>query len=187
MTYNREINDGAKIQCIILYTLSVSERPLRYDDLINLIFENCNVNYVEFQIALGNLTDIGHISKNLDTTGCDVFALNTAGAEANKYLEATLPAYIKIPIKKFVKPYFKEENAKQKIKSSIEEIRNNEYNSLLGIYDDDDLPLLEIKLYSGSRNEAQKTAELFKKHPEEIYRKIVDILISSEDNTTERE
>ncbi|MBQ7976796.1 MAG: DUF4364 family protein [Clostridia bacterium] len=187
MEYNREINDGAKIQCIILYTLSVSERALRYDDLINLIFENCNVNYVEFQIALSNLTEIGHITKTLDTTGCDVFSLNSAGAEAIKYLESTLPAYIKIPIKKYIKPYFKEETAKQKIKSAIEAVRNDEYNSLLGIYDDDNLPLLEIKLYSGSREEAQKTAELFKKHPETIYRKIVDILIASEDDTTERE
>ena len=187
MVYNREINDDAKIQCIILYTLWVSHRTLRYDDLINLIFENCNINYVEFQIALSNLTEIGHISKSQDTKNCDVFALTNAGKEAILYLQNTIPAYIKSPIKKYIKPYFNEESSKQKIKSGIEIARDDEYNSVLGIYDDDDLPLLEIKLYSGSRAQAQKTAELFKKQPEAIYKKIVDILISSEETSTPRE
>lgn len=184
MLYNREINDDAKIQCIILYTLSESKRKVRYDDLINLIFENCNVNYVEFQIALSNLVDIGHISKSLDINYCDVFCLTKSGEDAINYLKDTIPAYIRYPIKKYIKPYFKEETAKQKIKSDIEKVRGEEFNSVLGIYDDDDLPLLELKLYSGSRSEAQRIAEFFKKNPEEIYRKIVDVLIpTNSDNT----
>lgn len=185
MVYNREINDDAKIQCIILYTLWVADRTVRYDDLINLIFENCNINYVEFQIALNNLVQIGHINKGTDNSGCDVFALAGAGRESVEYLQNTIPAYIKSPIKKFIKPYFKEESEKQKVKAEIEIARGDEYNSILGIYDDEDMPLLEVKLYSGSRNEAQKAAELFKKQPEEIYKKIVDILIASEDSPTE--
>ncbi len=187
MVYNREINDNAKIQCIILYTMSAADRPLRYDDLINLIFENCNVNYVEFQIALGHLEEINHITKLHDDHSCDVFVLEAPGKEAIRYLEDTIPAYIRAPIKKFIKPYFKEEAAKQKIKAGIEPIRGEEYNSILGIYDDDDLPLLEIKLYSGSRSEAQKTAKLFKKNPEAIYRKIVDILIASDEDSSNRD
>lgn len=187
MVYNREINDNAKIQCIVLYTMSVADRPLRYDDLINLIFENCNVNYVEFQIALAHLEEINHITKLHDDHSCDVFVLEAPGKEAIKYLEDTIPAYIRAPIKKFIKPYFKEEAAKQKIKAGIEPVRDEEYNAILGIYDDDDLPLLEIKLYSGSRSEAQKAAKLFKKNPETIYRKIVDILIASDEDSGARE
>ena len=92
MVYNREINDNAKIQCIILYTMSAADRPLRYDDLINLIFENCNVNYVEFQIALAHLEEINHITKLHDDHSCDVFILEAPGKEAIKYLEDTIPA-----------------------------------------------------------------------------------------------
>ncbi len=182
MVYNREINDDAKIQCIILYTLSVSGRALRYDDLINLIFENCNINYVEFQIALSHLSEINHISKSLDSSGCDVFELTPAGKEAIKYLENTIPAYIKAPIKKFINPYFKNEVAKQKIKACIEIARgDDEYNSVLGIYDDDDLPLLEINLYSGIRSEAQRISQNFSKNAEDIYQKILAILSNDED------
>lgn len=180
MIYNREINDDAKIQCIILYTLWIANRTVRYDDLINLIFENCNINYVEFQISLNNLVEIGHINKGVDNSGCDVFALAQAGKESVKYLQTTIPAYIKSPIKKYIKPYFKEESERQKIKAEIQATTEHEYNSILGIYDDDEMPLLEIKLYSGTRDDAQKTAELFKNHPEEIYKKIVEILTSSE-------
>ena len=67
--------------------MSAADRPLRYDDLINLIFENCNVNYVEFQIALGHLEEINHITKLHDDHSCDVFVLEAPGKEAIKYLE----------------------------------------------------------------------------------------------------
>ena len=48
---------------------------------------------------------------------------------------------------------------------------------MLGIYDDDDLPLLEVNFYAGNREEAQKIAKNFKSDPEGVYKKILHILL----------
>lgn len=185
MLYSKEINDNAEIQLIILFTLCSADRSVRYDDLINLIFDNCNVNFGEFQIALHHLMEIGHIGKSTDETGCDVFDVLEAGREANMYLEQSIPVYIKNPIKKYIRPYFKEEEARRKIKAEPEQFRNDEYNVNLGIYDDDDLPLMEIKLYAGGREDAVKITKYFKENPEEIYRRVLGTLLNLNEETEE--
>lgn len=176
MLYSREIDDNAKIQLIILYTLSCAKRPVRYDDLINIIFENCNVNFGEFQIALSHLEDIKHIEKTTDDTGCDVFFLLPEGETSNGFFENSIPVYIRNPIKKYIKPYFKEEDAKDRIIGEAEHIGNDEYIAHLAVMDSVDLPLLDLKFYTGSREESLKIVKKFKADPENMYRKILELL-----------
>jgi len=185
--YSKEINDNAQIQLIILYTLCAADRPVRYDDLINLIFDNCNVNFGEFQIALYHLIEIEHISKTSDKTDCDVFFVLDAGREANKYLEQSIPVYIKNPIKKYIRPYFKEEESRRKVKAEPEQFRNDEYNVNLGIYDDDELPLMEIKIYAGGRDDAVKITKFFKENTEDVYRKVLGVLLDLPEEEQEEE
>lgn len=180
LLYSNEIDDNAKIQLIILFTLSHAERPVRYDDLINLIFENCNVNFGEFQIALSHLEDIKHIGKTRDESGCDVFFLLPDGETSNTYFENSIPVYIRNPIKKFIKPYFKEEDAKDKIIAEAEHLGNDEYSAHLAIMDSDELPLFDLSFYTGSREESLKIVKKFKEDPEGLYRKIIDILCNNE-------
>lgn len=180
MLYNNEIDDGAKIQLIILYTLKNAARHVRYDDLINIIFENCNVNYAEFQIALSHLEDIKYIDKASDETGCDLFYLLPDGEASCSYLEDSIPVYIKNPIKKYIKPYFKEEDTRQKIRAEAVMQREDEYSAHLSILDDDELSLLDLDFYTGSRSEALEIVRKFKQDPEKIYRKILACLLDEE-------
>lgn len=183
MLYSNEIDDGAKIQLIILFTLKNAARTVRYDDLINIIFENCNVNYAEFQIALSHLEEIKYIGKSTDETGCDVFYLLPEGDASSEYLEDSIPVYIKNPIKKYIKPYFKEEDAKQKIKAEAVAVRGDEYSAHLTIFDDDEISLLDLDFYTGSRDEALEIVRRFKENPEKLYRKVLSCLISDENDS----
>ena len=176
MLYTNEIDDNAKIQLIILFTLYHAKRPVRYDDLINLIFENCNVNFAEFQIALSHLENIKHIGKTRDESGCDVFFLLPEGETSNSYFENTIPVYIRNPIKKFIKPYFKEEDAKDKIIAEAVHHGNDEYSAHLAVMDSDDLSLFDLSFYTGSREEALRIVKNFKADPEALYRKIIEML-----------
>ena len=180
MLYSNEIDDNAKIQLIILFTLKSAQRPVRYDDLINLIFENCNINYAEFQIALSHLAEIKYIDKSTDKTGCDVFFLLPDGIASSEYLEDSIPVYIKNPIKKYIKPYFKEEDTKQKIKAEAVEVREGEYAAHLTILDDDEIALIDLSFYTGSREEALDIVRRFKENPENMYRKILNDLLATE-------
>ena len=176
MLYSKEIDDNAKIQLIILFTLSNAGRPVRYDDLINIIFENCNINFAEFQIALSHLEEIKHIGKTLDDSGCDIFFLLPEGKASNEYLEDTIPVYIRNPIKKFIRPYFKEEEEKSKIIGEAICLGNDEYTAHIAVMDSDDLPLLDMNFYTGARDEALKIVKKFKSDPENMYKKILEIL-----------
>ena len=55
MLYQREINDPVLIQFIILYTLNQAKDYVPYNNLINLVLDNCNINFQDFQVALDNL------------------------------------------------------------------------------------------------------------------------------------
>ncbi len=183
MKYKREINDNPIIQIIILSTMCKIGKAVRYDDLMNIIFENCNINYGEFQIALEHLIEIGYITKSHDLSGCDVFCVLPEGRESNQFLEGSLPVYIKEPIAKYIAPYFHEEESRQKVRAEIEEIRPGEYNAILSVYDDDTLALMKLEFYAGSRSEAMKIAKNFDHDPENIYRKILNILVGETDDS----
>lgn len=175
MFYKKEIDDYVQIQFIILYTLSCVKKAVSYDILINLILENCNISYTDFQIALSNLIETEHV-RTFDFDGKPMYELEQKGIEANSFFNKKVPIYIKEPIRDSVKPLLKQETEKERIKNTITPIRENEFAAECGIYDDDKTPLLELLFYAGTREEATKIAERFSKNPEKIYSKILEIL-----------
>ncbi|MBQ6557779.1 MAG: DUF4364 family protein, partial [Clostridia bacterium] len=66
MLYQREIDDSVLIQYIILFTLSKVDNAVPYNELINLVLDNCNINYGDFQVALTNLVKTDHVSTYLE-------------------------------------------------------------------------------------------------------------------------
>ena len=61
MLYTREITDPEIIHFIILYTLNGTDKDPEYSDLVTLVMDNCNVSFPDFQIALVNLEETGHV------------------------------------------------------------------------------------------------------------------------------
>lgn len=175
MFYKKEIDDYTQIQFIILYALSCVNSAVSYDVLINLILENCNINYTDFQIALSNLVETEHV-RTFDSDQKPMYELEQKGIDANSFFNKNVPIYVKEPIKNAVKPLLKQQNEKSRIKSTITPVRKNEFSAELGLYDDDSTPLLELSFYAGTREEATKIAEKFSKNHEEIYAKILEIL-----------
>ena len=67
MLYQREINDPVLIQFIILYTLNQAKDYVPYNNLINLVLDNCNINFQDFQVALDNLEHTHHVKTFLES------------------------------------------------------------------------------------------------------------------------
>ena len=109
-----------------------------------------------------------------------MFFLLPDGIASSEYLEDSIPVYIKNPIKKYIKPYFKEEDTKQKIKAEAVEVREGEYAAHLTILDDDEIALIDLSFYTGSREEALDIVRRFKENPENMYRKILNDLLATE-------
>lgn len=181
MFYKKEIDDYALIQYIILYTLSSVKKPIGYDMLINLVIENCNITYTDFQIALSNLVENGY-ARTFESEGKPMYALEEKGGEANEVLYKKIPVYIREPLYKAIRPLFLKEAEKNRVRSTIIPVRNEEFCASMGLYEDDETPLLDLTFYAGKREEASSIAERFSKNPDKYYEKILKILTEEENN-----
>ncbi len=126
MLYQKEIDDSVLIQFIILFTLDNVDRPVAYDDLLNLVLNNCNINYNDFQIALDNLANTEHIQTFLEGDHKQIYAITQKGSNAGGFFKSQIPIYIREPIKDSIKELFRNERLKNSIRSGITPVRKNE-------------------------------------------------------------
>ena len=176
MLYQKEIDDHILIQFIILYTLDNSDKPLPYNHLVNIVMDNCNINFNDFQIALDNLVTTKHIKKYIESGHNQIFEISSKGAEVADFFGRQVPIYIREPISESIKNLFIEERRKNAIQGEITPLRRDEYTADLRLIDDDKTVLMDLSLYAGPREEAEKIAVYFREHSDEVYAKILDAL-----------
>lgn len=178
MIYQKEIDDSVLIQFIILYTLSRVDSPIPYNQLINLILDNCNINYNDFQVALDNLVTTNHVETILTGKHNQKYRITQKGMNSSDLFTANIPVYLREPINKSIKELFIEERRKNAVRSGIIPVKNDEYSVECQLYDDDNTQILSLSLYTGSREEAEKMASFFRAHSDVIYQKIIDAFSS---------
>lgn len=174
MMYQKEIDDSVLIQFIILYTLNKVDEAVPYNELLNLVLDNCNINYNDFQVALDNLVTTKHIHTFLVGEHNQKYEITQKGMNAGDFFTSNIPIYIREPIDASIKNLFLEKRQKQAVRSNITPVRKNEYRSDCELYDDDNTQLLNLSLYAGSREEAERMARFFKEHSDIIYEKIIN-------------
>lgn len=180
MLYQKEIDDTVLIQFIILYTLSKVDDAVPYNELINLVLDNCNINYNDFQVSLDNLIKTNHASAFLESEHNQKYRITQKGMNAVEFFTANIPIYIREPIDASIKALFKERRLKNAVQSNISPVRHDEYNADCQLYDDDNTLLLSLSLYSGSREEAERMSRFFREHSADIYAKILDAFNENE-------
>jgi hypothetical protein len=180
MLYQKEIDDSVLIQFIILFTLDNVDRPVAYNDLLNLILDNCNINYNDFQIALDNLTSTEHVQTFLEGNHNQIYAITQKGSNAGEFFKSHIPIYIREPIEDSIKELFKAERIRNSIRGGITPVRKNEYNAECSLYDDDNTQLMQLSLYAGTREQAEKAVEYFKTHSDVVYAKILEAMTQEE-------
>lgn len=174
MLYQKEIDDSVLIQFIILYTLSKVDNAVPYNELITLVLDNCNINYNDFQVALDNLVKTNHVHAYLEGAHNQKYEITKKGLNAGDFFTSNIPVYIREPIDASIKALFKEQRLKNAVRSNITPVRKNEYSADCELFDDDNTQLLNLSLYAGSREEAERMAQYFREHHGSIYAKILD-------------
>ena len=173
MLYQREINDPVLIQFIILCTLNQAKDYVPYNNLINLVLDNCNINFQDFQVALDNLEHTHHVKTFLESEHNEKYKITKKGMNASDLYTPNIPVYIKEPIDNSINELFNTEKVRNSVRSKITRIHKNEYSVECELYDDDDTNLLKLSLYAGSREEAERMAVYFKNEPNIVYETIL--------------
>lgn len=177
MLYQREIDDSVLIQFIIIYTLQNADLPLGYDDMLNLVLDNCNISYPDFQLALDNLVKTQHIRAELVDERRQMYELTKKGENISDFCKQIVPVYIREPISLSIKQMFIDKRRREAVRSSIIPVNTKgDYKMECSLYDDDKLQLMELSLFAGDRADAEKMARRFKKNYAEIYKRIMDII-----------
>ena len=180
MLYDREIDNDALIQYIILFTLANVDKPIEYNNLINVILENCNINFGDFQIALDNLIETDHVNTFLKDANCRIYEITEKGANLADGLNDNVPIYIREPILKSIKEVYLEERRAHAVQGNIVPVKGDEYAAQCKLYDDEKTMLMGLEIYAGKREDAQKMANYFKENYAEIYSKLMEIMNESQ-------
>ncbi len=176
MLYQKEIDDSVLIQFIILFTLDNVDRPIAYNDLLNLVLDNCNINYNDFQIALDNLTSTDHVQTFLEGEHNQIYAITQKGENAGAFFKSHIPVYIREPIEESIKKLFHDERIRNAVRGGITPVRKDEYSADCSLYDEDNTRLMSLSLYVGGRAQAERAVEYFKAHSDVVYKKILDAM-----------
>ncbi|MBE7045236.1 MAG: DUF4364 family protein [Ruminococcaceae bacterium] len=179
MAYTREIDDFVMIQYIILYTMAKADRHMTYTQLNGLILGNLNIDFSTYQLALDNLEQIGQLYKFSFDELTTFYELLPEGKEANGFFEKEIPIYIREQIDEAIPPFFHEEEKKRSIRAELSPINPREFGAELGIYDKN-LPLMNLFIYAGEREDANRMMKRFRENPEELYQRIVSFLMEEE-------
>lgn len=174
MEYKREIDNTALIQFIILYTLSKADTPVAYNNLINLIMDNCNINYNDFQVGLDNLVRTNHVKAHVEGKHNQIYALTEKGENSIKSFKSDIPIYIREPIDNSVKEMYLLSRRENAVSAGILPYKDDDYMTECILRDDDKTELMRLTLYAGTREMAEKMAVYFKEHPDLIYGNIIE-------------
>lgn len=189
LLYTREIEDELMIQFIIMYALMGADEPLAYADLVSVVQDNCEINFNDLQLGLDNLVKTGHVSVKCPNDMLSIYDLTQKGRYVIDFFYTQIPLIIREPIDKSIKSLYLEKRRSEAVRSWIDPINEKEFNTECSLYNDDKLMLMSLRLYAGSRDEAERVAEHFKKHSAQIYGGILNFFDenSFEEKTSDKE
>ena len=173
--YNREIEDELMIQFIIMYALNGADEPMPYADMLTVIQGNCEISFTDLQLGLDNLVNTGHVSQRKITDMVYVYDLTQKGRYVIEFFYNHIPLIIREPIDKSIKELYIEKRRKEAVRAGIDPINQKEFNVECNLYDDDKLPIMSLRLYAGTRDEAERMAEYFKANSAKVYGGILEL------------
>ena len=173
--YNREIEDELMIQFIIMYALNGADEPMAYSELLSVVQENCEITFTDLQLGLDNLVNTGHVTQKKITDILTIFDLTQKGRYVIDFFYSHIPLIVREPIDKSIKELYIEKRRREAVRAGIDPINQNEFNAECNLYDDDKALLMSLRLYAGTRDEAERIAEYFKSNSAEVYGGILSL------------
>ena len=182
LLYNREIEDELMIQFIIMYALKGADESLAYADLLSVVQGNCEISFTDLQLGLGNLVDTGHVSERRVSDMLSIYDLTQKGRYVIDFFYTQIPLIVREPIDETIKEMYIEKRRREAVRAGIDPINQNEYNAECNLYDDDKLLIMSLRLYAGTRDEAERIAEYFKSHAADVYSGILNLFNQREED-----
>ncbi len=167
--------DKEEMKFAALYTIKQYKAPLGMSRIYEILTWDREVmEYFDLSEVLMELSEDGYILKKYYRNE-EACWLTEKGAEAHKFFNDRIPFSIRKKIDDAIgKLRFDEVADPNAISAEAIPITDNQYAVRFCILDDK-TPMLEMTLNTGTKLQAQNTAEYMKKNAKEIYNSIVKI------------
>ena len=182
LLYKSEIEDELMIQFIIMYALKGADEPMPYSNLLSVVQENCEISFTDMQLGLDNLVKTGHVSERRISDMLAIYDLTQKGCFVIDFFYSHIPLIIREPIDKSIKEMYLEKRRNEAVRAGVDPINMKEYNAECNLYNDDKLPIMSLRLYAGTRDEAERIVACFKDNYTDIYSGILSLFNDIEED-----
>lgn len=169
------IHDKLEIKFLILYIAARVIEPIPFDTVLDLTLCDDAIDYFDFSECLADLVKTEHLT--LDAEG--LYAITEKGIRNSKICESSLPYSVRLRCDKNLEVWNRKLRRKNQVKASWEQRRNGTYTLKLSL-DDDMGSVMDMRLMVPREDMAKLLAERFRKSPEHLYGKIMELLLTEE-------
>lgn len=170
------IHDKLDIKFLILYIMARVASPIDFHALTDLTMCDDGVDYFEFAEAVSELVETGHL-----TLENQLYSITDKGRADGAACESSLPYTVKQKCGVNLAKLNGILRRNAQVRSSVED--RAEGGSIVKMeLDDDKGNLFTLKLFCGTREQAQRLAEGFQEEPERVYNDVITALLEWEKN-----
>lgn len=173
------IHDKLEIKFLILYIAARVIEPIPFDTVLDLTMCDDAIDYFDFSECLNDLVKTGHLS--LSDSG--LYAITEKGVRNSQICESSLPYSVRLRCDKNLTVWNRKLRRKSQVKASTEKRANGTYTVRLSL-DDDMGSVMDLKLMVVRPDMAKALEERFRKSPEQVYSRIMNVLLDDGERGT---
>lgn len=166
------IHDKLEIKFLILYIMARVSSPIDLPALADLALCDEGVDYFDFATAVAELIETEHVS--LDN---HLYQITEKGRTNGSICEDSLPNSVKAKCDISVSHLNGQLRRDAQVRATMDVHDNGSCDIQLSL-DDESGNLFHLNLAVGSEVQAKRLTDQFKKHPEQIYNGIIDVLFT---------
>ena len=170
--------DLAENKVLILYILNKLLDGIKNDNLYKIVSSTNSINYFYFQELLTDLIDtnlVGSFTKDEDT----FIKITSDGQNALSLTKSLLPGIVKLKADNVFKEEVSIIAEESSIVTEYTPKDENSYTVTCKIIEKNDV-IFEVSTFAGARERAKQISDNWKNHAEEIYPKIIKLLLDGE-------
>lgn len=169
------IHDKLEIKFLILYITARVIEPIPFDTVWDLAMCDEGVDYFDFAEAVAELVDTDHL-----THADDRYAITEKGKRNGGICESSLPYSVRVKCDKNVARLNGQLRRDAQVRAE-RILRDDGTYTLRLALDDEHGNLITLELLAATEQQANRLADQFKTHPEQVYNGVLDVLLTDFD------
>ncbi|MFO7637175.1 MAG: DUF4364 family protein [Clostridia bacterium] len=164
-------NQAAENKLTLIYVLRQIQMPMSKKHLVSFILKGNFMNFFLIPHYIDELSNGGYIDSHEG-----MYTLSPKGGETLEFLFYKLPASVRSKVDSLLRKERDQIKREINVTADYTTGMRKDFISALKISDNGD-PLMELSLSCGTKKEAMRICEHFKKNAHAIYQQVTDILL----------